>query len=599
MVRDECEWRIDADEYHASLYSSSSQPGIRGVSRRGYEYGPATLPYNLCSAATDTLQAKIAQQRPLPQVLTQRGSWTNQKRARKMTQFLEGQFDSLKLFEKHATVIVRDAEIFGRGILKVTTDRDQIVVERMHPWECFVDEFDARYGCPRNFYVCRSMDRGVAIEAFARGDGGRINATTAKAIKDAGQFNLAKDAADAITSTVDRVDVLEAWHLPSSKTAKDGRHVVVVQGATLADEPWEKDWFPFQILNFQEPLVGLWGHGLVEQLEGYQYEINSAAEKTSEMHRLSGVKILVPDGSNIHHEEIRSGMSILQHKPGMTPQVFQMDLVNEHTRERPRELWQDGLNRTGLSQMSVASQKPQGITAAIALQTLDDVETERFVIFGRAYESWCLGIGEKLIECAKDIAKEYGELAVSVSMRGGILDLKWSDVFVDGTKLRIFAGSVLPQKIGARLDRLKDLWNTGLIDRATFLRYLDAPDMQAELDLETADRLVIDEILEKMLESEEDEGEAAYIAPSAYQDLAWGARRAQQRLNRAQLDGAPPYVRDLLRRFLKDSQRELEKLNPPASANTTQLEAAPLTPGGLAPAGPAAMPPPPPMAPPA
>src|SRR5204862_710780 len=103
-------------------YAASDQPGVRGNSRKGYEYGPATLPYNVCRGAVDTLQAKIAKHRPLPQCLTQRGNWKVQKRAKKMTQFLEGEFYRQRIYERHAAMIVRDALIFGRGCLMVWTE---------------------------------------------------------------------------------------------------------------------------------------------------------------------------------------------------------------------------------------------------------------------------------------------------------------------------------------------------------------------------------------------------------------------------------------------------------------------------------------------
>lgn len=579
-IREENAWRIDADEYHAGLYCSSDAPGVKGATRRGYEYGPSTLPYNVSRSAVDTLQAKIAKHRPLPQVLTQRGSWKNQKRARKMTQFLEGEFYRQRIFEKHARTIIRDALIFGRGILRVWTEGDQVRVQRERPWTVFADEWDAQDGEPRNLYVCRSLDRGVAIELFARTDSGGTSKRIKEAIESSGRFDLGTYVTTE-GSTVDRVDVIEAWHLPSSPDAKDGRHVVVCEGATLVDEAYERDYFPFAILNYSDPLTGLWGHGLVEQIEGYQYEINKCSEKVSEQYHMSGVGILVPDNAGIHDQEIRNGVTIMRHKPGGVPQVFQMDLVNEHMRARPRELTEDALNTTGLSQMSVQSQKPQGVTSGIALQTLDDVETERFIVFGRQYEAWCLDIARRLIDCAKDIANDYGDLKVSVPMKGGILEVSWNDVYVDGIEVRVFPTSLLPQQLGARLERLKDLFNTGLIDRATFLRHLDAPDMQAELDLETADKLVIDEQLEVMLDAEPEQGDDAYIPPSAYQDLTWAAKRAQQKLNRAMLDGADEYNLDHLRRFLKDCDQEMAKMAP-----------------GAAPAGPSdVMAPPPPAAP--
>lgn len=132
-IRDECAWRIDADEYHAGLYCASDQTGVRGISRRDYTYAPATLPYNVVRSATDTLLSKVAKHRPLPQVLTQRGSWKNQKRARKMTQFIEGEFYRQRVFEKHWPTFIRDSLIFGRGVLKIWTEGDKIRTERTLP----------------------------------------------------------------------------------------------------------------------------------------------------------------------------------------------------------------------------------------------------------------------------------------------------------------------------------------------------------------------------------------------------------------------------------------------------------------------------------
>ena len=558
-VRDETAWRVDAYEYHAGFYRGSDADGIRSASRSGYEYAPATLPYNVCRRAVDTLQSKIAKHRPLPQVQTQRGSWTNQKRARKQTQFLEGEFYRQRIYEKHAPVIVRDAEVFGDGWLKVWAQGDEIKTERVVPWELFIDEWDGCRNNPRNLYQCCTADRGVLIETFGRTKDGHVRTKIRDAIESATGSTFANDDEDRMGATVDRIDVIEAWHLPSGKKAKDGRHCIIVEGATLLDEPWEYDYFPFAQLNYSEPLHGSRGYGLIEQLEGYQYEINLSAEKSSQQHHMSGVGVLVPDNAKIHDQQFRNGINLMHHRAGGKPEVFQMDLVNEHTRQRPRELVEDALNESGLSTMSTQSEKPAGVTAAIALQTLDDIETERFMMFGRAYNAWNLNVARLLIDCAKKIASEYGDYAVSVPMKGGLLDLNWSDVYVDGVEIRIFETSLLPQSLGARLEKLKDMWNTGLIDRSTFLRHLDAPDMQAELDLETADKLVVDEMLERMSDAEEEEGAAAYMPPSAYQDLDWAGKRCQQKLNRGLLDGMPEFNLGMLRQFLKHVDIEIKK----------------------------------------
>lgn len=571
-VRDASQWRVDADEYHAGLYAGGiAAVGVKGLPSRDYTYGPCVLPYNIARSATDTLVAKIAQHRPLPQVLTQRGNWRQQKRAKRMTQFIEGEFYRQKIFEQKAKTIVRDAAIFGRGILAIYDDGDEIVTERVFPWELFFDEWDARYGQPQTCYHFRTADREVLKERFARGDSGRMNAKILEAIEGATEITLESyvDRDDGMR-TVDRVDFVEAYRLPARKGGK-GRHIVATSAGTLLDEEWEADKFPYAILFYNDPLTGMHGQGLVEQLEGYQYEINTMAQKVSDSHHLlGGAWVLVPQGSDIIETHLQNGLgTVVRHKPGAPPQVVQPNPVHPQTYQRLRDLPTDALNDVGISQMSAQSQKPSGITAAVALQTLDDIETERFIVFGRAYEAWCLDVARMLVDCVKRIAEREGEYAVSVPMKGGLLDLKWADVEIDGFELRVFSTSLLPQQPAARLERLEAYFNAQVIDRETFMKLLDGLDLQAEFDLSNAPTMAVEERLEKMMETEEGTPEQeAYLAPSSYMPLQWAATRAQQYLDKGDVDGMPEHVRSLLRRFILEIEQEL---NPPAPEPTDAM----------------------------
>src|SRR5204863_263088 len=141
-----------------------------------------------------------------------------------------------------------------------------------HPWEIFTDEWDSRYGSPRNLYHCRSVDKGVLLEQFARTDSGGWSPKVREAIDSAGRFSLDESIQSNGGCIVDRVDIIEAWHLcdrpeehergedddppnedEEEKPSKDpkgqgdqpkkhkcnGRHVVVTTAGTLIDEPWE------------------------------------------------------------------------------------------------------------------------------------------------------------------------------------------------------------------------------------------------------------------------------------------------------------------------------------------------------------------------
>lgn len=567
----------EADSYHASLYCGSPQAAEVNPtqSRAGYHYGPATLPYNICRSAVDTLVAKIAKQRPLPEALTTRADWAKQKRAKKLTQLIDGKFYQCRLFEKWAKRIVRDAAVLGRGVLKVYEEHGDVAMERVYPWELYTDRWDARYGSPRNKYHCRQMDFGVLKRRFPK-------------LKDAqvGKNIIDRDELQAGTSTVNRIDVLEAWHLPSAPGAKDGRHVIAVSGMTLVDEPWTDDHFPFADLYYSDPFTGDKGQGLVEQLEGYQHDLNLMASMVSQSYRmLGGSIILVPDTAKISKQEFRSGIgTILQHAAGGKPDVFQPNPINPAVYNRQRDLRDDALADSGISQMSAMSQKPAGVTAAVALQTLDDVETERFIIFGRAYESWCLDVARLVLGCVKRIAKREGDMTVEV-MTGGtgksLIEVKWSEAEIEDFNLRVFPTSLLPQQLPQRLERLMQLFEGQLIDRATFMRQLDAPDLAAEMDLETADKMLIDEQLEYLLDAEEGDERLEHVGPTPMVDLNWAIKRAQQKLNRAELDGAPEEVLQRLRDYMATAKDILnpEPTEPKAPvADPMGMPAAPVDP---------------------
>lgn len=557
-IYDENAWRVDADEYHATLYAGSGATGgIRLRSRRNLTYASTTLPNNVCRSSTDTLQAKIVSIRPLPQVVTSRGSWTSQRKARKTRQFLEGEFYRCKVHDHLGKMIVRDALMFGRGIVKGWAKKKRAKLERAHPWEVFTDDWDAQHGDPRNMYHCRTMDVGVAVAELAGG-----SRTKKEAIETAGRFtelyDSAQDPDEAVT--VERVEVLEAWHLCSSHDPDDddhkcdGRHVIIVDGATLVDEVWEGERFPFAILHYCDAVTGLWGSGLIEQIEGHQTQINLSNEKLCDQYQFSGKLVTVPDGSGINKQHITNGLNILECKRTEGLGVFDLDLVNEHLRMRPRELTEDALNEIGLSQMSVQSQKPKGITAGVALQTLDDVETQRFLVFGRSFETWCRDVAQLLLDIIKGIAAEYGDYATRVPMKGGYLDLKWDEIEVDGIELQLQNIASLFQSVTGRIDRLKTLFEIGAIDRFDFMRYLDGPDVQQEMDVVTSARLLVDEILERMLDAQEDDGEAAYIEPTPYLPLQWAAKRGNDRMLHAQLNGAPDHVLEHVRQWIDDCE---------------------------------------------
>lgn len=572
-------WREGAHRYHVGLYAGGpASLGVSSLTGYGYRYEPQTLPDNVCRSLTDTMQAKIAKHRPLPRAMTARGDWKKQRRARKLSQFVEGCFFRHRIFEKHGPQAVKDASVCGMGHVLVQPRGRSIHVERVNPWDLYVDEQDGQYGDPRNIYRRRLEDVGRVVSIYARDSKGRVIPKVRDAIMASVGARFIDTGADndafVMSRTVDRVDVLEGWHLCDNVEAHEadekhtcnGRHVVIVSGIVLVDEEYTRTSFPIASLCYSEPMVGWHGTGLVEQVEGFQWGINEANEKLSEQFRLSNVLIAVQDGSDIVDSDMTNEVGkILRYAGGTPPQVTEIDLVSKDLQQRVPDLAQRAMNQSGLSQMSAQSQKPAGITSGIALQTLDDVETERFIIFGRQYESFCLDIARLFIAAAKELDEAYGDFAVGVPMRSGILELRWRDVEIDGYEMRMFPTSELSAKPAAALDQLQNWFNVGLFDGDTLFRLNDNPDVAADLELRIADKMVIDDMLEVMLDADESMGDEAYLSPTPYQDFDWAARRAQQKLNQALLNGAPEFNQQLLRDYIEDAKAMSANANAPSS----------------------------------
>lgn len=601
VVRDENEWRMDADEYHWGLYEGTGLGGVQVRSRRNMTYAGCTLPDNVCKMAVDTLTAKVATIRPIPQVTTARGNWKDARRARKLRQFLQGAFYQHKIHEQLAAPIIKDALVARAGIVQVYAEGKKTKVERICPWTLFVDDWDAEFGAPLTMMRLRTMDRRKAMARFPKAK---------DKLKDAGRLsnrrNLALD--EDRNATVVRVELLEAWYRCPDHDPDDedhtcaGRHVIICDGAVLFDEEWPHDFFPFAVLTYDTPNTGYWGTSLVQSLEGYQVSINESNEKLADQYAASGKGVILRDGGGIQKAEAVNGLFTWQVRPGpYEPTVFDMDLVNEHMRMRPPELIERALNASGISQMAAQSQKPTGITSGVGLQTLDDVESQRHIVFGRRFEAWCLDVARLLVECVKKIAKEHGDYAVQVPMKGAYLNLKWSDVEIDGFQLEMQTVGQLFMSLAGRRDQLKMYFEMGAIDRGTFLRQMDAGDVQGELDLETADKLLVDEMLEAMLDADQpandNDEDAGYFAPHGYLPLQWAHRRAHQKRLQAEMEGAPFYVLDRLSRWIDDLAYLMDKNAPPPPPDAG-MGAPPLGPPmGPPPGDPGLMPPPPPPGP--
>jgi hypothetical protein len=540
------------------------------------------------------MTARICRTRPLPIVQASASSWKDFKRAKKASQYLEGEAYRQRFFTRIWPLWVRDSEIFGSGYVCIRRQGKAVLTERVLPTEVWVDEWDAQHGDPRNLYRVRDVDRGVAQEMFSgKAEKGHLRSPDIEErILQAGRIMTPRDVDDAQASTVDRVTLIEAWHLCDDVEAHaptvskedraahekhcTGRYAVVCNVATLDASPWTRGYFPFAKLDYESGLAGYSGQGLAEQLEGYQYEINLIEDRLAESYKMAPGTICYTDGSILDtHITNGIGRVIKGSRGSPPPTFFNPEPVHQSFFQRLEMLINHAYRESGQTVMGISGEKPPGVDAAVAMRQLEDQETGLHVVHARAAEEACMEVGRQWIDCVKEIADEYGDADVAVPMKDGLLELKWSDCNVETFQLRVFSGSMLPSSKSARLQTLKELFEVGAIDVHTFMRQLEVNDLSGEMDLITAGRVLIDEQLEAMLFCENPEDEESYLPPSKYCEKEWALKRVEQKAQWAALRKADAANLALLDRFAAD----LEQLIDQAKAGAAPAPEPPM-PGG-------------------
>lgn len=556
----------------ARLYGNTDVVGLTPKTHGQTEkpLSPDRLTFNIVQSVIDTVSAKIAKNRPKPMYLTSGGNYSQREEAKKLTKFTEGLFYEAKARE-HTLAAFKFAGVFGTGPVKVFEEGGRVACEAVLPEELTVDEADGMYGCPRQLFQHKFVSRDVLAEQYPEEKLRILDAKPSERLEEGVSASYARSSAHLL-------EVVEGWHLPSGEGAKDGRHVIAIDGLTLIDEPWTETRFPFAFFRWNRRLVGFWGQGIAEQLLGIQVDINRTLQKIQKiLHLCSTPRIVKRKSAKIPDAWIRNNIGdILEVDDPSDVQIQAFNSV-------PPELWQHlrdqiarGYEVAGVSQLSAGARKPSGLDAAVALREYNDIESERFVLVGQAWEEFHLDLADLMLRCAKKIADRFGEegekkqgYRVRVPDKRELEFIDLADINLDDDKyvMQAYPVSRLPSTPAGRQQAVMEWMQAGWVTPEEGRRLLDFPDLENSSNLAVAAQDAVHAILDRILETGE------YIPPEPFHDLALGVKWAQAKYLRAQLDGYPEERLSLLRDWATQAAEMIPPPPAPPAPAAPQLPA--------------------------
>ena len=504
------------------IYKGTS-PGEMTYSRTSLEEGSALI-INTLFSVYKTLLARVCINRPRPQFLSDGGSWSLRRRAKRLDKFVLGEFHRNNVYALTEQAF-SDALWADIGIVKVH-GRQRVLIERVFPGEILVDEQGALTSPPRTLYHVKDIPAEVLKADYPEHEQ-RINDAVARR----GLIGYGGERSSLVAT--DLITVYEAYHLPSKVGADDGRLVIAIETGSLYDDQWDDDRFPFAFAYWTQLPIGFYGQSLVEQQAPIQRNTNELFARFEESFGINAMRVFAEEGTiDREHMTNRPGDIVFVKKTAARwPTVQAAGSVPSDSYQHAWNLVRAQKESAGLSEYSTSASKPSGDMSGVALRALQDVETQLHGLAVRAYERFVMDVAELTVRQARRIHEETGEYQVSYVGRRFVQSIKWDDVDLDHYVLQLWPANMLPATPAGKLATVQDMLALQLINEQEARVLLDSPDIDG-ISMEGTEVEFIDFIAEKLLDGES-------WPPQEYlSNLSMAVRRIGWHIMEAHMDGA-------------------------------------------------------------
>lgn len=565
-------WREEDPERVAQAVASVVQriadddaPRVASLARALRLYGerkedelvpaPYRLSWNLTRSIVRTARADLVQgPAPRPMFVTTGGDYDTQKRAQRLNKFVAGIISQTR-FDATSRKAAMHSALLGDGIVKLYAEGTRVRIEKVFPWEIHVDGDDASHGEPRSLYQTRWMDRFVLAERFPEEADDIIRASSAG-------VTLGHDLGRGSNRRYDQLLVVEAWHLPSSQSAEDGRHVITTAGLVLLDERWEDDTFPFVRFSWSEPVEGFWSQGVADEVSSIQAEIDFLlAQRRSCIRAVAAPRVFVDRASKVATAQIDNTVGAIVTYSGRPPIFDVPRAVPPDIPAALAEEWSKGFQATGVSEMSAAAMRPAGLDSGKALRVHAEIQSKRFSDWQKDFQDFYLEVSHQVVRLMRRIAADNPSVEVVYHDKHTrcMERIAWSeaDLDEDSYVLQVYPVSALPSEPAGRMAEVQEWVGAGVIPPEDAPRILGFPDLEAHNSLASAARDLLEQVMSRMLD------DGVYAPPEPFWDLALMLRLGAQHYMRAQVQGVAEQRLALVRQFLTAVQALLTPDAPP------------------------------------
>lgn len=421
---------------------------------------------NVIKSVIDSIVSKLANQKVRPFFTPVNGTYKTRRIVKQCQQFFDTYFENQDVQIKTVQAFMQ-ACIFGLGYLYINPLN--YTVEVLPTWAVSTLNTEALFGKPTKMLICYNNFPTTLLK----------------------QYNI-EDKSDREYVTFEQyIDVIE--HV----------YKAYINGTEVKSFEFGADVLPLVTLRWNSPITGNYSGSIVEELDGIQTQIDLINAKISAAAQLTPANTTyVLEGSNLSPGDINNRVGNVfgvKCPPGMNS-IPVMNVtpspIDPYWQSLMEYYIQKAYEMIGISQLTAMSQKPAGVDSGVALQTLEDVESDRF-------EQQVINFVHAFVDLAKVVIEVIPPTQDILPSDKFVKSFKWSDVVKqsDLFKLQYSAQSSLSKDPQEKLKQVLQLRDQGFLSNYEVPIYLDLPDLQTAYEGAQAIENAIDALIDDCIEN--------------------------------------------------------------------------------------------------
>lgn len=457
------------------------------------QYGPAAGYYNaeegedtgivpslnVIRACIDTHVSKISTTKVRPFFNPVNGTFKTLKTCRNAQAFFDQLFERLDV-QRKAVEAARFADICERGALWV--DWEGKTITRIAPWEYLFDGAEYNYG---------KLTRCAILQKFY-------------------PLVYIKDKIKTGEETRELSAQLEAEPFLKGERViyydlVGKEQFVFASGKFVEKKPIDFDISPVALLYLEQPLKGNSSVSIADNTYAIQKQVESLCKKIHLAYELSPANtIFVQQGSEVKASLLSNEIGTVypfKPIPGVTgvPVIVAAPPALDTGYLPMLQFWiSQAMEMNGISQLSAQAKKPSGLNSGVALQTVEDVESDR-------HNPWLQSFIRFFMDLANIIIEVFPEGEDILPKRRGVSAIKWSDIKRerDSFSIQFSASSSLSKDPKTKMEQIEKLISMKVINPSLAASLLEFPDLESAYSITAASYDYCQRIIERAVEDDE------------------------------------------------------------------------------------------------